>query len=278
MEDFEKNTDPAQTHIVRTNQGKWETSSHCFQCALNTVHECHDFGEDIHTFPGIERKWLSASVSEKVHYPRVRYLVSYPPHTPQLPYHDHPGGEEYLVFSGSFCDTNFPDVKAPAFVRYPIGTHHAAMTEPSHERTDILCWWGLMQTTSSTESGRSVQLDPQTLTPSGVAPEAVQLIDGFVEDIAAVKGVILQGLFPTSIGCEAGTAEKRALCKSYLRKSTRDTPWDFQVPMAVFRTVSTTLALMTKTAFLQHQLGSRSFNAKDQIGFPAWSGALADLR
>ena len=108
VEDFEKNTDPAQTHIVRTNQGKWETSAHCFQCALNTVHECHDFGEDIHTFPGIERKWLSASVSEKVHYPRVRYLVSYPPRTPQLPYHDHPGGEEYLVFSGSFCDTNFP--------------------------------------------------------------------------------------------------------------------------------------------------------------------------
>ena len=126
VEDFEKNTDPAQTHIVRTNQGKWETSAHCFQCALNTVHECHDFGEDIHTFPGIERKWLSASVSERVHYPRVRYLVSYPPRTPQLPYHDHPGGEEYLVFSGSFCDTNFPDVKAPAFVRYPIGTHHAA--------------------------------------------------------------------------------------------------------------------------------------------------------
>ena len=145
VEDFEKNTDPARTHIVRTNQGKWETSSHCFQCALNTVHECHDFGEDIHTFPGIERKWLSASVSEKVHYPRVRYLVSYPPHTPQLPYHDHPGGEEYLVFSGSFCDTNFPHVKAPAFVRYPIGTHHAAMTEPSSERTDILCWWGLMR-------------------------------------------------------------------------------------------------------------------------------------
>ena len=173
VEDFEKNTDPAQTHIVRTNQGKWETSSHCFQCALNTVHECHDFGEDIHTFPGIERKWLSASVSEKVHYPRVRYLVSYPPRTPQLPYHDHPGGEEYLVFSGSFCDTNFPHVKAPAFVRYPIGTHHAAMTEPSHERTDILCWWGLMQATSSTESGRSVQLDPQTLTPSGLAPESI---------------------------------------------------------------------------------------------------------
>ena len=173
VEDFEKNTDPAQTHIVRTNQGKWETSSHCFQCALNTVHECHDFGEDIHTFPGIERKWLSASVSEKVHYPRVRYLVSYPPRTPQLPYHDHPGGEEYLVFSGSFCDTNFPDVKAPAFVRYPIGTHHAAMTEPSSERTDILCWWGLMQATSSTESGRSIQLDPQTLTPSGVAPESI---------------------------------------------------------------------------------------------------------
>mmetsp|Transcript_7138 Transcript_7138/g.18490 ORF Transcript_7138/g.18490 Transcript_7138/m.18490 type:complete len:447 (+) Transcript_7138:48-1388(+) len=173
VEDFEKNTDPTTTHVVRTNQGKWETSSHCFQCALNTVHECHDFGEDIHTFPGIERKWLSASVSEKVHYPRVRYLVSYPPRTPQLPYHDHPGGEEYLVFSGSFCDTNFPDVKAPAFVRYPIGTHHAAMTEPSSERTDILCWWGLMQATSSTESGRSVQLDPQTLTPSGIAPEAV---------------------------------------------------------------------------------------------------------
>ena len=126
VEDFEKNTDETKTHIVRTSEGKWETSSHCFQCALNTVHECHDFGEDIHTFPGIERKWLSASVSEKVHYPRVRYLVSYPPRTPQLPYHDHPGGEEYLVFSGSFCDTNFPDVKAPAFVRYPIGTHHAA--------------------------------------------------------------------------------------------------------------------------------------------------------
>ena len=77
VEDFEKNTDPAQTHIVRTNQGKWETSAHCFQCALNTVHECHDFGEDIHTFPGIERKWLSASVSEKVHYPgEVPGLVS----------------------------------------------------------------------------------------------------------------------------------------------------------------------------------------------------------
>jgi len=173
VEDFEKNTDETKTHIVRTSEGKWETSSHCFQCALNTVHECHDFGEDIHTFPGIERKWLSASVSEKVHYPRVRYLVSYPPHTPQLPYHDHPGGEEYLVFSGSFCDTNFPDVKAPAFVRYPIGTHHAAMTEPSSERTDILCWWGLMQATSSTESGRSIQLDPQTLTPSGLAPESI---------------------------------------------------------------------------------------------------------
>ena len=53
-------------------------------------------------------------VSERVHYPRVRYVVAYPPRTPQLPYHDHPGGEEYLVLSGAFCDTNFEDVRAPA--------------------------------------------------------------------------------------------------------------------------------------------------------------------
>ncbi len=46
------------------------------------------------------------------------------------------------------------------------------MTESSEERTDILCWWGLMQSTSSTESGRSVQLNSNTLTPSGLAPEA----------------------------------------------------------------------------------------------------------
>ena len=69
---------------------------------------------------GIERKWLSASVSEKVHYPRVRYLVSTPPHTTITVPH-HPGGEEHLVFSGSFCDTNFPDVGAG--VR-PTPSHH----------------------------------------------------------------------------------------------------------------------------------------------------------
>mmetsp|Transcript_29050 Transcript_29050/g.86773 ORF Transcript_29050/g.86773 Transcript_29050/m.86773 type:complete len:378 (+) Transcript_29050:194-1327(+) len=170
---FAKNADPAATHVVRTGQGAWCTSSHCFQCALNTVHECADFGKDIHTFPGIERKWLSACVSGAAHYPRVRYVVRYPERTPRLPYHDHPGGEEYLVLAGAFSDTNFPDVKAPAFVRYPIGTHHAAMTEPViGARTEILTWWGLVQATSATETGRAHQLDAETLVPTRVAAAA----------------------------------------------------------------------------------------------------------
>ena len=50
----------------------------------------------------------------------------------------------------------FPSVDAPAYVRYPIGTHHAAMQQPASVRTDILCWWGLMQATSSTEAGQHV--------------------------------------------------------------------------------------------------------------------------
>ena len=121
---FARNVDPTRVHVARTGDGApWVTSQHCFQCALNTIHTCDDFGSDIRTFAGIERKWISAEVSERVHYPRVRYVVAYPPRTPQLPYHDHPGGEEYLVLSGAFCDTNFDDVRAPAFVRYPIGTH-----------------------------------------------------------------------------------------------------------------------------------------------------------
>ena len=110
------------------------TSSHCFQCALNTVHECSDFGKDIKTFPDINRKWISAQVSERVHYPRVRYIVSYPPNTPPLPYHDHPGGEEYIVFSGRFSDTNFPSVDAPAYgplIARPVPRHASRLPRGS---------------------------------------------------------------------------------------------------------------------------------------------------
>ena len=190
---FARNVDPTRVHVARTGDGApWVTSQHCFQCALNTIHTCDDFGSDIRTFAGIERKWISAEVSERaplpsslppmppraqvserVHYPRVRYVVAYPPRTPRLPYHDHPGGEEYLVLSGAFCDTNFDDVRAPAFVRYPIGTHHAAMSAPVDERSVILCWWGLMQATSATESGRHVPLDEETMVPKRGRPTVV---------------------------------------------------------------------------------------------------------
>ena len=171
---FARNVDPTRVLVARTGDATpWVTSRHCFQCALNTVHTCDDFGSDIHTFAGIERKWISAEVSERVHYPRVRYVVAYPPRTPQLPYHDHPGGEEYLVLSGAFCDTNFSEVRAPAFVRYPIGTHHAAMSKPVDERSVILCWWGLMQATSATESGRHVPLDEETMVPKRGKPTVV---------------------------------------------------------------------------------------------------------
>ena len=171
---FARNVDPTRVHVARTGDGApWVTSQHCFQCALNTIHTCDDFGSDIRTFAGIERKWISAEVSERVHYPRVRYVVAYPPRTPRLPYHDHPGGEEYLVLSGAFCDTNFEDVRAPAFVRYPIGTHHAAMSAPVDERSVILCWWGLMQATSATESGRHVPLDEETMVPKRGKPTVV---------------------------------------------------------------------------------------------------------
>lgn len=174
VETFEKNVDPSKLHVVPTRgEDKWITSSHCFQCALNTVHECADFGHDIKTFPNINRKWISAQVSERVHYPRVRYIVSYPPNTPPLPYHDHPGGEEYIVFSGAFHDTNFPNVDAPAFVRYPIGTHHAAMQRPISVRSDIMCWWGLMQATSSTEVGQHVPLSKELLVPTKRAPSRI---------------------------------------------------------------------------------------------------------
>jgi len=162
---FARNCDLSQTHLVKAADAKWISSSHCFQCALNTVHECDDFGDDIHTFPDIRRKWLSAQVSGSVHYPRVRYIVDYPPNTPRLPYHDHPGGEEYIVFTGRFADTNFAQVEAPALVRYPIGTHHAAMTQPFEGRTEILTWWGLMQATSATESAQHVALCPRLLVP-----------------------------------------------------------------------------------------------------------------
>lgn len=70
-----------------------------------------------------------------------------------------------IVFEGSFVDTNFRRVHAPAFVRYPIGTHHSAMTRPAAVRTDILCWWGLMQSTSSTEAASHVPLCRDALVP-----------------------------------------------------------------------------------------------------------------
>ena len=127
---FARNCDISQTHLVKAADAKWISSSHCFQCALNTVHECDDFGDDIHTFPDIRRKWLSAQVSGSVHYPRVRYIVDYPPNTPRLPYHDHPGGEEYIVFTGRFADTNFAQASAavPPPPRPPssAGAHPAA--------------------------------------------------------------------------------------------------------------------------------------------------------
>ena len=58
-----------------------------------------------------------------------------------------------------------PQVEAPALVRYPIGTHHAAMTQPFEGRTEILTWWGLMQATSATESAQHVALCPRLLVP-----------------------------------------------------------------------------------------------------------------
>lgn len=109
---FERNVDPSIMSVVQTRGGtRWVTSSHCFQCALNTIHECADFGQEIKTFPDIKRKWITAQISADVHYPRVRYIVSYPPNTPQLPYHDHPGGEE--------CECR---VAPPPFPQMPTST------------------------------------------------------------------------------------------------------------------------------------------------------------
>ncbi|EOD25191.1 hypothetical protein EMIHUDRAFT_206354 [Emiliania huxleyi CCMP1516] len=160
---FARNCDLSQTHLVKAADAKWTSSSHCFQCALNTVHECDDFGDDIHTFPDIRRKWLSAQVSGSVHYPRVRYIVDYPPNTPRLPYHDHPGGEEYIVFTGRFADTNF--AQASAAVPPPPRPPSSAGAHPAAGRTEILTWWGLMQATSATESAQHVALCPRLLVP-----------------------------------------------------------------------------------------------------------------
>ena len=51
----------------------------------------------------------------------------------------------------TFSDTHFGRVEAPAYVRYPIGSEHAAMTETPPVPTTIFTWWGTLQTTIATE-------------------------------------------------------------------------------------------------------------------------------
>merc|ERR1712146_420372 len=167
---FQRNTVRYSNLMVNTEDLPWISSSHCFQCALNTVHECDDNGTDLAEVHGINRKWVSADVNNGLHYPKVRYVVEYPLGMPQLPHHDHPGGEEYLIMDGYFSDTTFGHVEAPAFVRYPIGTDHAAMTEMSPVPSKEFTWWGLMEETIEKEQPQAIQLDKDKMMPLGVPP------------------------------------------------------------------------------------------------------------
>lgn len=78
---------------------------------------------------GVERVMLDRIGEEKA---RATSIVRYAPHS-QFPYHEHPGGEEILVLSGTFseADCHYP---VGWYMRNPPGSSH----EPYSEEGAIL--------------------------------------------------------------------------------------------------------------------------------------------
>lgn len=142
------------TEVDTTNDMEYTTAWHCMHCWLGQKHDCRDPGWMAEYTPRILRKILylyfdtrdtkapigKMKNNEKVVrlYPiRATYLVQYLGEMPTMPYHDHPGGEEYLVFEGAFND-NITKCPSISWVKYPIGTEH----EATPDSTVCLTWWG----------------------------------------------------------------------------------------------------------------------------------------
>lgn len=103
---------------VDTNLIDWHVGEHCMNCYLGQVHECWDpqYAKDLYGtihrrvfFIGNgEGTFELGDKKEDGSYAVITYIVRYAPNTPELPFHDHPRGEEYLVLRGSFGDRNVP--------------------------------------------------------------------------------------------------------------------------------------------------------------------------
>ena len=78
--------------------------------------------------PGVWRKPLAREDAERGH---ATSVVRYDPGS-RFSAHDHPGGEEILVLSGTFSD-HTGDYRAGTYFRNPVGFRHAPFSDEGCE-------------------------------------------------------------------------------------------------------------------------------------------------